>query len=181
VEGQGQWGDSFNAEVQAMIIEGYWHPGETQAAKPEVAQFNRASWIPVPASRKGAKCQGTGGHLIVVFKDAKNPAGMFKVAEFLNTIEACDVIFKNIGWLPALKSYIAQADPSAYPGLDFYFNSVEEANDWRGPEPCPITEFINTQFVELHEKVDRDELTPAEAAAELQQRAVDEYQRNFGS
>ena len=29
VEGQGGWGGSFNAEVQAMIIEGYWHPGET--------------------------------------------------------------------------------------------------------------------------------------------------------
>jgi maltose-binding protein MalE len=68
VEGQGQWGDSFNAEVQAMLIEGYWHPGETQAAKPEVAQYNRASWIPVPASRKGSKCQGTGGHLVVLFK-----------------------------------------------------------------------------------------------------------------
>ena len=181
VEGQGQWGDSFNAKVQVMIIEGYWHPGETQAAKPEVAKFNRATWIPVPASRKGSKCQGTGGHLIVIFKDAKNAAGMFKVAEFLNTKEGCDAIFKNIGWLPALKSYIAQADPSVYPGLDFYFKSVEEANDWRGPEPCPITEFINTQFVELHEKVDRDELTPAEAASELQKRAVEEYKANFGS
>jgi maltose-binding protein MalE len=180
VEGQGTWGDSYNAEVQAMIIEGYWHPGETQAAKPEVAQFNRATWIPVPASRKGTKCQGAGGHLIVLFKEAKNPDGMFKVAEFLNTIEACDAIFNNIGWLPALKSYIAQADPSAYPGLEFFFNSVEEANDWRGPEPCPITEFINTQFVELHEKVDRDEMTPAEAASELQSRAVQEYTANFG-
>jgi multiple sugar transport system substrate-binding protein len=40
VEGQGTWGDSFNAEVQAMLIEGYWHPGETVAAKPEVAQYN---------------------------------------------------------------------------------------------------------------------------------------------
>jgi hypothetical protein len=114
----------------------------------------------VPEDRRGQKCQGTGGHLVVILKDAKNPTGMFKVGEFLNTIEACDAIFQNIGWLPALKSYIAQADPTAYPGLDFYFKSVTDANDWRGPEPCPITEFINTAFVELHEKVDRDELTP---------------------
>jgi multiple sugar transport system substrate-binding protein len=180
VEGQGTWGDSFNAEVQAMLIEGYWHPGETMASKPEVAKNNRATWIPVPESRRGTKSQGTGGHLVVVFKGGKNPDGMFKIAEFLNTKEACDAIFKNIGWLPALKSYIAQADPSAYPGLDFYFKSVTEANDWRGPEPCPITEFINTNFVELHEKVDRDEMTPAEAAAELQKRAVDEYKAEFG-
>jgi ABC-type glycerol-3-phosphate transport system substrate-binding protein len=181
VEGQGQWGDSFNAEVQAMLIEGYWHPGETQAAMPEVAQFNRATYIPVPESRRGQKCQGTGGHLVVIFKDAKNAPGMFKVAEFLNTPEACDVIFKNIGWLPAVKSYIAQADASAYPGLDFYFKSVDDANDWRGPEPCPITEYINTQFVELHEKVDRDEMTAAEAATELQRRAEEEYKAQFGS
>ena len=181
VEGQGQCGDSFNASVQAMIIEGYWHPGETMAAKPEVAQYNRATWIPVPESRRGSKCQGAGGHLVVVLKDAKNPDGMFKVAEFLNTQEACDVIFKSIGWLPALKSFIAQTDPSSYPGLDFYFRSVTEANDWRGPEPCPITEFINVSFVELHDKVDRDELTPVEAASELQKRAVEEYKaQGFG-
>ena len=41
VEGQGTWGGSYNAEVQAMIIEGYWHPGETAKEKPEVAKLNR--------------------------------------------------------------------------------------------------------------------------------------------
>jgi multiple sugar transport system substrate-binding protein len=179
VEGQGTWGDSFNAEVQAMIIEGYWHPGETMASKPEVAKLNKATYAPVPESRRGSKVQGSGGHLVVVFKEAKNPEGMVKMAEFLNTKEACDAIFQNIGWLPALKSYIAGADPSLYPGLDFYFQSVTDANDWRGPEPCPITEFINTQFVEIQEKVNRDEMTPEEGAAALQQRAVDEYAANF--
>ncbi len=182
VEGQGQWGDSYNAEVQAMIIEGYWHPGETQAAKPEVAQYNRATWIPVPASRAGQHCQGTGGHLVIMFKDATNPDGMFQVTEFLNTPEAYDTIFKSIGWLPASKSFIAATDPSAYPGLDFYFKSVTEANDWRAPEKCPITEFINQSFAELYDKVNRDEVTAKDAADELQRRAEEEFKaQGFGT
>jgi len=51
VEGQGTWGGAYNAGVQAMIIEGYWHPGETHKDKPEVSQHNRASWLPVPEGR----------------------------------------------------------------------------------------------------------------------------------
>jgi glyoxylase-like metal-dependent hydrolase (beta-lactamase superfamily II) len=45
-----------------MIIEGYWHPGETASSKPEVAKVNMASWSPVPASRKGAKVFFIPGH-----------------------------------------------------------------------------------------------------------------------
>ena len=58
VEGQGTWGAAYNAGVQDMIIEGYWHPGETQIQKPEIAQYNKASWAPVPASRNDAQHHG---------------------------------------------------------------------------------------------------------------------------
>ena len=85
VEGQGSWGGSFNAEVQAMIIEGYWHPGETASEKPEVAAFNKATWLPVPESRKGVKTQGTGGHLVVIFKEFRQPrrhVQSFRIPEY---------------------------------------------------------------------------------------------------
>jgi multiple sugar transport system substrate-binding protein len=179
VEGQGGWGGSFNASVQAMIIEGYWHPGETAIQKPEVAEYNRATWAPVPASRAGAKVQGTGGHYVIFFREAANTAGMFKVAEFLNTPTAMSTIFNNTGWLPGRADFLESVDPAAYPGLDFYFRTVDEATEWSSPARCPITQYVSQQYVQIRESHYRGEITAAEAAAELQNRAVEEY-RNAG-
>jgi len=182
VEGQGTWGGSYNTEMQAMIIEGYWHPGETMNDKPEVGKLNAATWAPVPDSRKGVKVQGTGGHYVIIFKESKNKEEMFKVAEFLNTKAACDVIFTHNGWLPGLTTYLKTVDPSVYPGLDFYFKSMNEATEWSSPARCPITAFVSTQYQELREKVYRDEMKPAEAAAEFQKRCEDEFkQAGFAS
>jgi multiple sugar transport system substrate-binding protein len=179
VEGQGGWGGSFNASVQAMIIEGYWHPGETAIQKPEVAEHNRATWAPVPANRAGAKVQGTGGHYVIFFREAGNTAGMFKVAEFLNTPLAMTTIFNNTGWLPGRADFLESVDPAAYPGLDFYFRSVDEATEWSSPARCPITQYVSQQYAQIRESHYRGEMTAAEAAAELQNRAVEEY-RNAG-
>lgn len=179
VEGQGSWGPSFNAQVQAMIIEGYWHPGETMIEKPEVGEHNRATWAPVPSGRSDAKVQGYGGHYVIFFKDAANTEPMFKVSEFLNTNQACDIIFNNVGWLPGLIPYLETVDPSAYPGLEFYFNSVDEATEWSSPARCPITAFVATQYGQLREAQYRDEMTAAEAATEFQRRVEEEY-KNAG-
>jgi multiple sugar transport system substrate-binding protein len=175
VEGQGGWGPSYNAEIQAMIIEGYWHPGETVIQKPEVAEFNRATWAPVPASRAGTKVQGTGGHYVILFKDAKNTEGMFKVAEFINTDFACDTIFAQVGWLPGRLPYIEKVDPAAYPGLDFYFSSIDEATEWSSPARCPLSRFARQQWDQIKEAHYRGEMTGAEAAAEFQKRCEEEW------
>ncbi|MDI7277210.1 MAG: extracellular solute-binding protein, partial [Anaerolineae bacterium] len=175
VEGQGTWGGSFNTGVQAMIIEGYWHPGETTFEKPEVAAHNRSSWAPVPDSRKAAKVQGYGGHYILLFKDAPHPREAFKIAEVVNTTPACDLIFKVVGWLPALKPYLATVDPKTYNGLEFYMRSVDEATDWHTPARCPITGFVQTQYIELREAVYRGQMTGAQAAAEFQRRVDEEW------
>jgi len=177
VEGQGGWGPSFNASVQAMIIEGYWHPGETVIQKPEVGKLNRTTWGPVPASRKGVKVQGTGGHYVIFFKDSKNTKEMFKIAEFLNSDKACDIMFKDVGWLPGKKDFIAKADPSAFPGLKFYFDSATQATEWSSPARCPITSFASQQYQELREKVFRNQMKAADAAAEFQKRLEDEWKK----
>lgn len=177
VEGQGTWGGSYNAEVQAMIVEGYWHPGETIASVPEVGQHNRTTWAPVPTSRKGAKIQGAGGHYVVFFKESQNPEPMFKIAEFLNTDGACNAIFDSTGWLPSRLSFIATVDPDTYPGLSFYLVDVNETTEWlRGGRRCPIHWFVTDALAELREAVYRDQMTAEQAVAELQQRALDEWE-----
>ncbi|MBV7327495.1 substrate-binding domain-containing protein [Chloroflexi bacterium TSY] len=180
VEGQGMWGGSYNSRVQAIMIDGYWRPGGSFISKPDVGQHNRAVWAPVPADRKGVRVQGTGGHYVILYQEAAHTDKMFEVSEFLNTNEACDIIFANAGWLPGLTSYLETVDSETYPGLKFYFDSIEEATEWSSPARCPITEYCRAQWNELRENVYRKDLTGAEAAAEFQTRATTEYEAVFG-
>ena len=97
VQGNGAWGAAFEAGVQTMIIEGYWHPGEAMINKPEIAQFNQATWAPVSDDRKDVKMQAVNAHFVQILKEGKNHNGAFKLGEFFNTVTACDIIFKNVG------------------------------------------------------------------------------------
>jgi len=175
-EGMGTWGAAYNAGVQNMIIEGYWHPGETQIQKPEIAKFNVSTWAPVPASRKGKKIMATGAHFIQIFKDAKHKEGMFKFSESLFNDTFLDILFKEVGWIFGVKSWLAKVDPSVYPGLDFYIKAADQVDEWVIGRRCPLHNFVQTQFTELREKVYRGDMTSKEAAAEMQKRADDEWQ-----
>lgn len=175
VEGQGTWGAAFNAEVQAMIIEGYWHPGETVNEKPEVAQYNRSTWVPVPEERRGTKIQFGGGHMAMLFKDGGNKDQAWGVAEWVQSDYVCNLIFEQIGWLPAYLPYFESADQEKYPGLKFYFDSVQEANFWGPFIICEIQAFIETQYQQLREQVYRGEINGTQAAAQLQDAAVKEW------
>lgn len=171
----GTWGESYNAGVQTMIMEGYWHPGETQIQKPEIAQYNRATWAPVPASRKGRKIMATGAHFVQIFKDAKKKDEMFKFSELLFNDTFADILFKEVGWIFGRKSWLAKVDPKTYPGLDFYIDAANQVDEWLIGRRCPIHWFLANQYGELREKVYRDQMTSKEAAAELQKRADDEW------
>jgi multiple sugar transport system substrate-binding protein len=174
VQGNGTWGGSYENSVQAMIINGYWFAGESANAKPEVAQYNKATWLPVPSSRKGTKVQSNAGHMVLFFKGAKHFDGMFKIAEFLNTKVAMDIIFNTLGWLPAQKDYLNNIDPKKYAGLDFFLKSVNEVTEWIPALKCPIVSYVGDNFIQLREKVYRNEMKPEDAAKELQRRASEE-------
>lgn len=176
VEGQGGWGAAFNAGVQSMIIEGYWHPGETQIQQPDVAQHNRATWAPVPASRAGTKVMATGPHYVQLYKDGQNIEGMFKMSEMLHTPEVLDIIFAEVGWLTGKTSYLQNVDADAFPGLRFYVDAVPEAGEWLVGRRSPIHWYVAGQWDELKEQVYRDLMSPTDAAAELQKRAVAEWE-----
>jgi hypothetical protein len=175
VEGRDTWGGAYNAKVESMIIEGYWHPGETANEAPDVSVHNRASWLPVPENRRGITVQGAAGHMVVFFKGSKNPQGLFPIAEYLQSTVACDAFFDNLGWLPSTIAYYDTVDASKYPGLDFYFKSAVEAREIYEPARCEITDFASNEFLTLKDQVNRNMLTPAQAAAEMQKRCTDEY------
>lgn len=176
VEGNGTWGAAYNAGIQNMIMEGYWHPGETQIQKPEVAQYNRAGWAPVPADRKDANIMATGLHAVVLFKDGKNKEGAFKLGEFFQTPTALNTIFDEVGWIHGVKSWLTTIDKNKYPGLAFYVDAGPEVTEWTIGRRCPINDFVIAQYRELREQVYRDLIDPQAAADELQKRAEAEWQ-----
>ncbi len=176
VEGQGGWGGAFNAEAQSMIIEGYWHAGETTIQQPEVAVHNRATWAPVPAFREGHRIMATGPHMVQIFRDGQNPEGMFKVSEFLHNHEACQIIFEEVGWIMGIESWLPTIDADAYPGLRFYIDGINDVTDWLVGRRSPLHWYVNTQLWELREQVYRDLITAEEAVAELQTRAENEWE-----
>ncbi len=176
VQGNGGWGVAFEAGVQTMIIEGYWHPGETMIHNPEIGQYNRATWAPQSDDRKDVKMQAVNAHFVQILKEGKNPDGAFKLGEFFNTIKACDIIFKEVGWIHPLKEFIPTIDANAYPGLKQYIDSEQEATEWHLLRRCPIHWFVKTQLDEIRDLIARDQMTADEGAAELQKRALDEFE-----
>ena len=176
VEGQGTWGAAFEAGVQTMIIEGYWHPGEAQINRPEIAQHNRASWAPMSEDRRNVKMQAVNAHFVQIFKDGKNPDGAFKLGEFFNTVKACEIIFKEVGWIHGVKDYVPTVDANAFPGLSFYIDSEAEATEWHLLRRCPIHWFVYDQLGAIREEVARNLISASDVAAELQRRALDEFE-----
>lgn len=175
-EGNGGWGAAFETGVQTMIIEGYWHPGEAQINKPEIAQHNRASWAPVPDDRADVNLQAVNAHLLQIFKGANNVEGAFKLGEFFNTATACEIIFKEVGWIHPINDFLPMIDGDAFPGLQFYIDSQETANEWYLLRRCPIHWFVKDQWDSLRDQVARDEITATEAAETLNRIALDEFE-----
>lgn len=176
VEGNGTWGAAYNAGVQTMIMEGYWHPGETQIQQPDIAPFNKSTWAPVPASREGSKIMATGPHFVQLFKDGNNPNEMFLFAEHLFEDSPADIIFKEVGWIFGRISWLQNVDKNYFPGLAFYVEATEQVTDWIVGRRCPIHWFVTNQSAELREKVYRGELNSGEAVEELQRRALEEWE-----
>jgi ABC-type glycerol-3-phosphate transport system substrate-binding protein len=101
---------------------------------------------------------------------------MFKVAELLHTPEVLDIIFNEVGWLTGITSYLQNVDADAYPGLRFYIDSIGEAQEWMTIRRSPLNSYVSQQWNELKEQVYRDLMSATDAVAELQQRAVAEWE-----
>ncbi|MEN8172337.1 MAG: substrate-binding domain-containing protein [Chloroflexota bacterium] len=176
VPGNGIWGAAYNAGVQTMMIDGYWRPGTTVIQQPDVGAATRSTWAPVPASRAGAKIMATGPHFIQLFKDGKNIDGMFLFAEHLHSDSAMDIVFEENGWIFGKKSWLATLDKNTFPGLPFYVDATDQATEWITGRRCPLHWYVTSQSGELRERVYREEMTSAEAVAELQARAEAEWE-----
>jgi len=150
-------------------------PGELVKSAP--GRNYSYGWVPVPASRKGTKIACAGGHYSILPKGSPSPDEGFQVIEYLNTPKAMDIIFEITGWLGASKSYLAKADVSKYPGLDFFVKAETDATVQWGPKFEPLPSFASDQFYKVLDEVTYGKSTSKEAAAKLQT-AVDAEMKN---
>ena len=168
---------SFPAGVQAMIINGAWMPGELAHSAPD-KRF-RYSWPPVPAEREGVKWQASGGHWGNIPLGAEHPEEAFKFIEFITTDEVADIMFQQTGWFSPKISWNAKVDVSQYEGLDYYTNSIGEADEIWGMAVCPITGFVGQQWYLATDAVLYDQKTPEEAAKDMEAACQEEFRQQF--
>ena len=166
---------SFPSGVEALIINGYWQPGELVKSAPG-KKFGY-SWVPVPAKRKGVKLQAASGHFAYLPKGSKNQDEGFQFIEYLTTDQSQDIIFAQTGWLGARKAYLAKIDPKTYPGLEFYIKSAQEATERVGATVDPMQGFTYNQWNQTVDKVKFGERTPEQAAKEMNKTLNDEIKK----
>jgi ABC-type glycerol-3-phosphate transport system substrate-binding protein len=168
---------SFPAQVQAMIVNGPWQPGELAHSSPD-GNFIY-TWGPTPGDRKGVKFQSSGGHYGSIPQGAKNPELAFKFLEFCTQNEVQDIVFDQTGWLGPRISWNQKLDVSTYAGLEFYITSITEADELRPSEGCPISNFVGNQWTTNVDAVNFGDKTPEQAAADMQKLCTDELHNQF--
>jgi multiple sugar transport system substrate-binding protein len=179
----GGWTSSPSAAiptgVQSMIITGYYAPGELSVTAPD-KEFG-VGWAPMPAGREGIKMQSVGGHPAYIPTGTSDPDGSFEFIEFLTSDEAAQIMFDVTGWIGGRTKFYDpnRSDLDKFPGLDWYLQSVQEADEMWACPVIPIDGFINQQRSQTFDNVIFGEKTPAEAAAAIQEACTEELRKEF--
>ena len=71
---------------------------------------------------------------------------------------------------------VETVDADAFPGLRFYIEAIPQVDEWLVGRRSPIHWFVAGEWNTLKEEVYRDLTSPADAVAELQKRAVTEWE-----
>lgn len=168
---------SFPAQVQAMIVNGPWQPGELAHSSPD--GVFRYTWGPTPDDRKGTKFQASGGHYGSIPNGAAHPDEAFKFLEFCTLNEVQDIVFEQTGWLGPRISWNAKLDTSVYSGLDFYVNSIAQADEMWPSAGCPVSNFVGQQWTNAVDAVNFGDKTAAEAAQDIQNLCTEELHNQY--
>ncbi|HKW85609.1 MAG TPA: extracellular solute-binding protein [Nitrospiraceae bacterium] len=160
---------SFPRGVEAMILEGYWAPGELK----ETAQpGNVYGWTWMP-TRTGEKIQIMGGWNVCIPKGAKHVKEAFRFIEFLSTDDANLTILEAAGSFCATKSFATKTDFTRYGGMAWFMDSVTKANKVYGAVLCPVFAEAKARLQQGLDEVSFGRKTAKEMLAGLQSTVQD--------
>jgi ABC-type glycerol-3-phosphate transport system substrate-binding protein len=167
------------SDVQAIKLDGYWTPGEFAKTAPDKEYVY--SWYPVPKNRQAKKVQMIGSHHVMIPNAGKHHEAAWKLAEYLTSNEAIRIIFEGAGFLLATKAFLKDpnsvVDVSAYKGLEFYIDSVGQADEIWGWPAIPIENFVWDQWTKAYNAVGYKEKSAEQAAADLQAACTEELSK----
>lgn len=170
---------SFPSGVQASLVTGYYAPGELSSTSPDMDYS--VFWAPTPEERRGVRFQSVGGHPIYIPVGTEDVASAFKFIEFVTTDTVAQIMFDSTGWLPGRQAFYDPQRPGVenFAGLDWYLQSVNEADEmWAGPI-IPIDNFANQERVRTFDAVVFGDKTPEEAAMDMQENLTEELRKQF--
>jgi multiple sugar transport system substrate-binding protein len=168
---------SFPAQVQAMIVNGPWQPGELARSSPD-GEF-MYTWGPTPTDREGTTFQSSGGHYGSIPQGSPHSEEAIQFLEFCTRNEVQDIIFDQTGWLGPRISWNQKLDVTTYKGLDFYIQTITEAKELRPSEGCPVSSFVGNQWTTAVDAVNFGDKTPEQAAADMQTLCTEELRTQF--
>lgn len=180
----GTWTESptamFPSGVEAMMVDGYWGPGELKISSP--GREFAYTWIPVPTARKGRRIQSSGGNYAFIPSGVKQTANAFQLIEFLVGDSAARTIFDFTGWLGARISFLKKltsADMAKYPGLDFFISSYTNNDELLAIPTDPIESYVSTQWNTAVQNVLYGKATAKDALQQVQQIVTNEMKQRF--
>jgi len=147
---------------------------------PLVAPYSKFTytWHLMSNSRRGKKVQLIGGSHVSIPTAAKNRDEAWKLSEHLVSDESIKTLFDGCGFLlatrPLLENPDSMIDPKRYPGLDWHFSSVKEADETRSYAACPITNVVGAAWDEACGAVGHKQKTIDQALGDLQERCTNE-------
>ena len=170
---------SFPSGVQAMIVTGYYAPGELFHSAPD-KEFG-VGWVPVSEDRSDVNFQNVGGHPMYIPNGVTNVDAAFEFIEFCSDEKAQNVIFDSTGWLGGRKALYDPDLPKyqRYENLDWFLRSVNEADELWACPVIPIQGFVNQQRSRTYESVIFGDKDAEEAAADMQAACTEELLKQF--
>jgi len=163
---------SFPRGVEAMILEGYWAPGELKVTAQPGLEFGW-TWMP---TKTGETFQLVGGWNVCIPKGAKDIDEIFKLFEFLGTDDSNLTILEMAGSFCATNSFAEKTDFARFGGLAWFMESVVKADKTYGNVLCPVFAEARDRLLSGIDEVSFGLKTTQEMLDELQeavQQAVD--------
>ncbi|MEN6479036.1 MAG: substrate-binding domain-containing protein [Anaerolineales bacterium] len=166
----------FDAGKVGMRITYPSAPAETYRVNPDHKYVY--TYCPVPDNRRGIKVQTAGGHAGCIMAQAAHPDEAFELAKFLVSPEACEVFFKEVGWVGPRLSWQQTLDLSTYPdhvaqSIRYFSESLTKADEvWWNNDP--IEGITADEWNRVFEGVRHGELTPEQGAKEMQEKLTKE-------
>jgi ABC-type glycerol-3-phosphate transport system substrate-binding protein len=140
-------GSAFASDVLAMVISGYWIPGELAKNAPDKDFYY--TWPPTGGAATGKKVTHWGAHSVMIPAQSEHPRQAWMFAEYLSTTEASEMILSGCGWISPLKAFWDVMDVGMYAGLDFFVNELaRDAEIEMVNSPSPAIAYAMNSFQE---------------------------------